>query len=116
MTFDPNKFVYVDIVLQFRIESVTGNFIPLGVIVTKQFADDINAKFLKQEQERGYTPPPYTPPPYTPPAPPSTPYEPKKTLAARVPSFGNSVYVQLYLRRLRDRWLKRWHEKLHPLI
>ena len=39
------------------------------------------------------------------------------TLAARVPTFGNSVVVQHYLRKLRDKiFSRKAHERLHPLI
>jgi hypothetical protein len=40
-----------------------------------------------------------------------------RSSAARVPYFGNRFIVQVYLRRLRDRFFsKSLHERLHPLI
>ena len=39
------------------------------------------------------------------------------TLAARVPMFGNSIIVQRYLRKIRDKiFSKKAHERLHPLV
>lgn len=41
----------------------------------------------------------------------------KRTLAARVPMVGNSMIVQYYLRKLRDKaFSKEMHKKLHPII
>jgi hypothetical protein len=54
-------------------------------------------------------------PPITP-TPTPTP-TPRKTLAARVPCLGNSKFVQVGLRKLRDEIIsEEVHKKLHPLV
>lgn len=51
-------------------------------------------------------------PPVEPPPPP-----PKRTLAARVPMFGNSALIQYYARKARDKIIsKELHKKLHPIV
>jgi hypothetical protein len=45
------------------------------------------------------------------------PPTPKATLAARFPVVGNRALVQVYLRRIRDKFIsKKLHSKLHPLV